>query len=112
MVAIGTLTAVYAIVALWRVVRRRPLAGGRWWLWSTIALAPGGVIAMEAGWIVTEVGRQPWVVYGVLRTSESVTPLGMLWIPFVAFTLVYLGLAAVVAAILRRQLRATTEGPP
>jgi cytochrome d ubiquinol oxidase subunit I len=75
---------------------------------ATIALTPAGVIAMEAGWIVTEVGRQPWVVYGVLRTSDAATPLGMMWLPFVGFTILYLLLALVVIAVLRRQIAETT----
>ncbi|MBA3454704.1 MAG: cytochrome ubiquinol oxidase subunit I, partial [Deltaproteobacteria bacterium] len=90
MVALGGAMVLYALVALWRRVRRRSWTEGRWWLRAAIALAPTGVIAMEAGWIVTEVGRQPWTVYGVLRTSDAATPLGMMWIPFAAFTGIYL----------------------
>jgi cytochrome bd ubiquinol oxidase subunit I len=112
MVGLGTIIALYALVALWRRVRRRSWAEGRLWLWATVALAPTGMIAMEAGWIVTEVGRQPWVVYEVLRTSDSATPLGMMWLPFVTFSLVYLGLGVVVAAVLWRQVRDTTEPTP
>jgi cytochrome d ubiquinol oxidase subunit I len=109
MVGLGMAMAAYAALALWRAFRRRPWSRGRWWLRSTIALAPTGLIAMEAGWIVTEVGRQPWTVYGVLRTHDAATPLGTMWLPFVTFAVIYLGLAAVVIAILRSQIRATTE---
>jgi cytochrome d ubiquinol oxidase subunit I len=107
MVGIGSIAALYALIAIWR--RWRRLEPSRWWLWATIALGPTGAIAMEAGWIVTEVGRQPWVVQGVLRTHEAATPLGTMWLPFVAFTLVYAGLGAVVAAVLYKQVRETTE---
>lgn len=103
MVALGMLAALYAVVTL-LVWRRRP----RWWLWATVGLAPTGAIAMEAGWIVTEVGRQPWVVYGVLRTSDSATPLGTMWLPMIAFAVVYALLGAVCAAVLWRQVRQTT----
>ena len=47
--------------------------------------APLGMIALEAGWVVTEVGRQPWIIRGVLRTSEAVTPMPHLAVPFATF---------------------------
>jgi len=109
MVGLGTIAALYALIAVWRRLRRR--APGGWWLWATIALGPTGAIAMEAGWIVTEVGRQPWVVQGILRTHETATPLGTMWLPFVTFATVYVGLGAVVAAVLWKQVRETTEAP-
>ncbi|MDX2088968.1 MAG: cytochrome ubiquinol oxidase subunit I [Kofleriaceae bacterium] len=108
MVGLGTLMAVYAMVALWRWRRKQSWTEGRWWLRATVALAPTGLIAMEAGWIVTEVGRQPWTIYNVMRTRDAATPLGTMWLPFVTFAVIYLGLALVVIAILRAQVRATT----
>jgi cytochrome d ubiquinol oxidase subunit I len=66
-----------------------------------------GFIATEAGWIVTEVGRQPWVIQGVLRTADAVTPMPGLTVPFVAFTLLYVLLGVVVLVILRRIVRHT-----
>ena len=99
----GIVAVVLATIAL-------PRAGwARLPLLATIALGPMGLVATEAGWIVTEVGRQPWVIYGVLRTSAAATPLANMWLPLVAFTLVYIGLAAVVVAILVRQFRAAAE---
>jgi cytochrome d ubiquinol oxidase subunit I len=109
MAALGMAMGLYAVVALWRRARRTSWTGGRWWLAATIALAPTGVIATETGWILTEVGRQPWTIYGVLRTTQAATPLTGMWLPFVGFTVIYLGLAAVVIIILVRQVRATTE---
>jgi cytochrome d ubiquinol oxidase subunit I len=108
MVGLGSLMALYAVIALYRLARKRPLDAGRWWLTATMLLAPAGAIATEAGWIVTEVGRQPWTIYGVLRTTDAATPLGMIWLPFSAFTLIYIGLGAVVLAVLARQVRETT----
>lgn len=64
-----------------------------------------GFLAIEAGWTVTEVGRQPWVIYGVMRTAEAVTPMPGLVVPFFTFTLIYLGLAAAVTLVLWRQVR-------
>lgn len=66
-----------------------------------------GFIATEAGWMVTELGRQPWVIQGVLRTADAVTPMPGLVVPFAGFTLLYVLLGVVVLAILRRLARHT-----
>jgi hypothetical protein len=76
---------------------------------ATLA-APLGVIAIEAGWTVTEVGRQPWIVQGVMRVRDAVTPIGGLWIHFTGFVSVYLGLGVVVIVLLRRHLLLSTTG--
>ena len=59
----------------------------------SIFAAPLGFIAIETGWVVTEVGRQPWIIYGVMRTAEAVTPMPGLVVPFVTFTILYIFLA-------------------
>ena len=66
-----------------------------------------GFIALEAGWMVTELGRQPWVIHGVMKTSDAVTPMPGLVVPFVLFTIIYVVLAAVVIGIIRRTVRET-----
>ncbi len=106
MVGLGTLAALYAAVTALLVLKKRALPADRRWLWATVLLGPSGLVALEAGWVVTEVGRQPWVIYGVLRTHDAVTPVTGLWAPFTAFALVYAGLAAVVAKVLYDQVRA------
>ena len=63
-----------------------------------------GFIAIEAGWTVTEVGRQPWIIYGVLRTADAVTPMPGLVVPFILFTLLYCFLGVIVAWLLYRQI--------
>jgi cytochrome d ubiquinol oxidase subunit I len=110
MVGIGTLLAGWAAWALLRRLRKRQPQDSRPFLYTTVALAPSGFIAIEAGWIVTEVGRQPWTVYGVLRTNDAVTPMPNLWIPLLVFTVVYLLLSIVVAVVITRHVRATV-GP-
>ena len=65
---------------------------------------PMGFIAIEAGWTVTEVGRQPWIIYGVMRTADAVTPMPGLVYPFVVFTLLYCFLGVIVAWLLYRQI--------
>jgi len=91
--------------------RRRGLPDHPWLLRALVAGSPLGFVAIEAGWTVTEVGRQPWIVYGVLRTADAVTPMPGLVVPFSVFTVVYLFLAAVVVLLLMRQVRETTPSP-
>jgi cytochrome d ubiquinol oxidase subunit I len=74
-------------------------------LWAVVLVSPLGFVAIEAGWTVTEVGRQPWVIQGVMRTSEAVTPVPHLTIPLFTFTAVYLFLALIVVQLLMRQFR-------
>ncbi|MCA9537236.1 MAG: cytochrome ubiquinol oxidase subunit I [Myxococcales bacterium] len=72
--------------------------------------APLGLIAVEAGWFVTEVGRQPWIVNGVLRVEAAVTPMPHLTVPLAVFTGLYIVLGVVVVVLLRGQFRETTAG--
>lgn len=76
------------------------------WLPKLFVLAlPLGFIAVEAGWTVTEVGRQPWIIHGIMRTSEAVTPMpGIAW-SFYLFSLVYLSLSIAVIFLLHRQIK-------
>ena len=104
MVALGTYLALVALWAGWLAWRRRDLAHNRW-LMRAIALAsPMGFIAIEAGWVVTELGRQPWVIYGVLKTRDAVTPMPGLVVPFVTFTLLYCFLGGIVVWLLYRHI--------
>ncbi len=84
--------------------RRRGLPDQRWYLRMLVACGPLGFVALEAGWAVTEVGRQPWIVHGVLRTADAVTPMPGLVVPLVTFTAIYLFLGFVVLFLLRRQV--------
>jgi cytochrome d ubiquinol oxidase subunit I len=70
---------------------------------ALVAAGPLGFVALEAGWVVTEVGRQPWIIYNVMRTADAVTPMPRIAVPFVAFTVLYLFLAVVVITLLRHQ---------
>lgn len=104
MVALGSYMALVALWVAARSVRRRSIAGHAPLLRAIVVAAPMGFIATEAGWTVTEVGRQPWIVQGVFRTADALAPIPGLIVPFVTFTLLYLLLAAVVVALLRRQI--------
>jgi len=77
-----------------------------------VAAGPLGFLAIETGWVVTELGRQPWIIYGVMRTREAVTPMPGLAAPFVIFTAVYILLAIVVVLLLRRQFLETSNLVP
>ncbi len=83
----------------------------KWFLRTLVAAAPLGFIAIETGWTVTEVGRQPWIIYGVMRTSEAVTPMPGLVVPFVTFTVLYIFLALVTVWLLLRQVAASPRNP-
>jgi cytochrome d ubiquinol oxidase subunit I len=73
MVGIGTMLMGLGLWTLWRVWKKKPIEDNRWLLWAIVAAGPLSIVALEAGWIVTEVGRQPWIVHGYMRTSEAVT---------------------------------------
>jgi cytochrome d ubiquinol oxidase subunit I len=84
--------------------RHRDVAANRRMLQAIALAAPMGFIAIEAGWVVTEVGRQPWIIHGVLRTADAVTPMPGLIIPFLGFTLLYCFLGVIVVWLLYRQI--------
>jgi cytochrome d ubiquinol oxidase subunit I len=111
MVGLGTTMAVVALWAAIVAIRRRGLrfeSTDRALLLALAVIAPFGFLATEAGWLTTEVGRQPWIVYGLLRTSDTVTPMPGLVVPFVVVTLRYCGLGAVVVWLLWRQIVKTS----
>jgi cytochrome bd ubiquinol oxidase subunit I len=118
MVGCGTLMVALAAWGVVRWIRRkrsqgRALPDDRRFLTAVMLAGPLGFIALEAGWTVTEVGRQPWIVQGFMRTAEAVTPMPGLVVPFLLFTALYIGLAIVVLFLLWRQLLKTgiTETP-
>ncbi len=105
MVGLGTalvLLGAWALV-LWR--RGRDYATARWFLRAAAVAGIGAILALEAGWIVTEVGRQPWVVYLVLRTSDAVTRAGGVQVTFLSVVVLYTGLGAASLMTLRSLAR-------
>ncbi len=107
MVGAGSVMALLAVVTLLAWWRRWKIVESRRYLWAVVACGPLGMIALEAGWLVTEFGRQPWIVRGAMRTRDAVTPFPHLATPFWTFTLVYLLLGVAVVYLLFRQLRHT-----
>jgi cytochrome bd ubiquinol oxidase subunit I len=110
MVAIGFAMTFVALWAAWCQWRSPSLAASRTFLWAVAASAPLGFVAVEAGWFVTELGRQPWIIQGVMRTADAVTPMPGLIVPFLAITLLYLVLAAIVIILLVRQVQESPGG--
>jgi cytochrome d ubiquinol oxidase subunit I len=109
MVGIGTLLA---LIGVWYVaarIRRRQFPRSRWFYKAVVAAAPLSVVALIAGWITTEVGRQPWVVYNYMRTSEAVTGAGGIPVGYATLVVVYAALAVAVYWVLRRLSRAPQE---
>ena len=104
MVALGTYLALVSLWVFWTWLRRKDVTGSRWRLRAIALGAPMGFLAIEAGWTVTEVGRQPWIIQGVLRTADAVTPMPGLVVPFLLFTLLYCFLGVIVAWLLYRQI--------
>lgn len=105
MIACGLAMIAIALVGAFYWLRRRPLPDR--FLRVLVFASPLGIIAIEAGWVVTEVGRQPWIITGVLRTADAVTPMPHLTVPFLAFSALYLVLGATVVVLLRRQVFAS-----
>jgi cytochrome bd ubiquinol oxidase subunit I len=109
MVGIGTLLALLGVfyVVLW--VRKRRLPESVWFYRAVMVAGPLALVALIAGWTTTEVGRQPWVVYKVMRTSQAVTEADGLWAAYIVLATVYLLLMLAVAWLLRRLARRPPE---
>ncbi|MDE0084482.1 MAG: cytochrome ubiquinol oxidase subunit I [Candidatus Poribacteria bacterium] len=104
MVACGMVMIVAGILGGWLAWRQKGLPVNSWYLRFVTFCTPLGFIAIEAGWTVTEVGRQPWIIYGYMRTAEAVTSMPNLVVPFIGFTLLYIFLSVIVVILLRRQI--------
>src|SRR5256712_5352833 len=100
MVAAGTYLALVALWTGWLAWRRADLARNRWLMRAIALVDPLGFVAVEAGWEETELGRLPWVIYGVLKTADRETPMHVLMLPFVTFTQLYCFLVWFVIKIL------------
>ncbi|HKG36729.1 MAG TPA: cytochrome ubiquinol oxidase subunit I [Solirubrobacterales bacterium] len=109
MVGIGTGLAALAGWFLVSWVRRRRLPDSRWFYRAVVAAGPLAVVALVSGWIVTEVGRQPWIVYGVMRTEEAVTGADGILVGYAALAAVYAGLGVITGWVLRRIARAPLD---
>lgn len=105
MVGLGTLLALISLIYLIALIKKKSWLEKRWLLKLFVISVPLGYIAIEAGWIVTEVGRQPWIIHGIMRTRDAVTPMPGIVYSFYLFTAVYVSLAVIVIFLLHRQIR-------
>ncbi len=111
MIGFGTLAALFSLAGL-GLTRRRRIPQSRWFYRAAIAAVATPFLASTMGWIFTEMGRQPWTVFGVLQTSQSVSrgvAAGTVVTSLVVFTLLYGGLGAVAGWLMIRAIKA---GPP
>jgi cytochrome d ubiquinol oxidase subunit I len=104
---LGLLAFCFWASFLWR----RRLPAWRPLLFAIVASGPAAVITMEAGWFVTEFGRQPWIVYGLIRTSQAATSAPALGPTFAIFLIIYAGLALTTAILLLRLARSARARP-
>jgi cytochrome bd ubiquinol oxidase subunit I len=111
MVSIGLLLAAFATIYLIVIWRRRRVPESPWFHRGLVAAGPLALVALIAGWLVTELGRQPWVVYRTMRTSEAVTGAGGIPVGYATLVAVYVGLAIAVWWILRRLAAAPLDVP-
>jgi cytochrome d ubiquinol oxidase subunit I len=105
MVGIGTALALLGVVFFLTWLRKRRLPRSPWFYRAVMAAGPLSFVALIAGWITTEVGRQPWIVYKVMRTTQAVTSADGLELGYAVLVAVYVSLAAGVYWLLRRLTR-------
>ncbi|MBB63740.1 MAG: cytochrome ubiquinol oxidase subunit I [Waddliaceae bacterium] len=109
MVGCGTVLMLVGFVYLFILAFRREVLFGSCFLCTVGACTPLGILAIWAGWTVTEVGRQPWIIYKIMRTHEALTPMPGLVYPLILFMGVYALLIAAVAYLMWRQIRSLEE---
>ena len=97
MIGLGVLSMFFAAITLWGT-RKDRVPTSRWWVWVAVLAPLAPVFANSWGWIFTETGRQPWIVYGLMTTSTGVSPsvsVGEVWFSMISYTLVYAVLAVI-----------------
>lgn len=109
MVALGMVLVGLSLLFFFSRWKKKEWVRERWYLWLFVFGTPLGFIALEAGWTVTEVGRQPWIIYGILRTKDAVSPIPGIVYSLYLFIGIYLSLAVAVTFLLIRQIRSLPE---
>jgi cytochrome bd ubiquinol oxidase subunit I len=111
-VMIGLGTLLFLLTLWWWAswIFRRQIPRSKWFLRATAVSGVAGVIAMEAGWTVSEVGRQPWIVYEKMKVEDAATANTGIWITFIGVVILYLGLGITTILVLRRMSRRFRAG--
>lgn len=105
MVGLGTMMMFISLIYCFILWRKKTILNSKWLLKLFVFAIPLGYIALEAGWVVTEVGRQPWIISGIMRTKDAVTPMpGIVW-SFYLFSAIYFSLSLIVIFLLYRQIK-------
>ena len=112
MVGIGGFMMAVALWTLVSFIKTRTWPQSTWYYFAIFSLGPLSVMAMEAGWIVTEVGRQPWIVQGYMRTTEAVTSAPGLWNVFGITLAIYAVIGTATVVVLRQLARVPLEEGP
>lgn len=105
MIMLGMFLFMISVIYLFLLIRKKNLIQKNWLLKLFVFSIPLGYIALEAGWTVTEVGRQPWIIYEVMRTADAVTPMPGIVYSFYIFTAVFVSLSAIVVFLMYRQMK-------
>jgi cytochrome d ubiquinol oxidase subunit I len=105
MVGIGSALLLLGLWLAWAWWRRRDIPRTPWFLRAVAVSGVGAILALWFGWIVTEVGRQPWIVQGYMRTSEAVTDAKGVWFAFGGVLILYAGLGVGAILVLRAMSR-------
>jgi cytochrome d ubiquinol oxidase subunit I len=105
MVGLGTALFLLSLWYAWSWLRRRDIPKTKWFLRIASVAGVAAVIAMEAGWVVTEVGRQPWIVSGYMKVEDAATGNEGVWVTFIAVVLLYAGVATALTLVLRSMSR-------
>lgn len=105
MITFGMLMMGIAIIYLIAHFFKKDWRTKRWFYKLFMIATPFGYIALEAGWTVTEVGRQPWIIYGIMRTVDSITPMPGIQYSFYIFTFVFITLSIILVFLMNRQIQ-------
>ncbi|MCD9619200.1 cytochrome ubiquinol oxidase subunit I [Chryseobacterium gleum] len=105
MIFFGVVMIVIGAVYLYAFFFRKEWLSKNWLLKTFLIATPFGYIALEAGWTVTEVGRQPWIIYGIMRTADAVTPMPGIQYSFYFFTAIFVSLSLILIFLLKRQIQ-------
>ena len=105
MVGLGMLMMLLAVIYFIALWKKKKWLSRNWLLKLFVMATPMGFIAVEAGWTVTEVGRQPWIIYGIMKTADAVTPMPGIIYSFYLFTAIYISLSVIVIFMLYRQIK-------